>query len=121
MKNTRMATIAAITAVLTVLGSWAIAAQDKYTVKVPNGLSFADFRGYEDWQAVGPSLTDATGVIRLIVANPAMIDAYKKGFPANGKPFPDGSKIAKIVWRQKKLTAPPFSASTPDTTRYLAT
>jgi hypothetical protein len=40
------------------MGGWAIAAQDKYTVKVPNGLAFSEFRGYEDWQAVGPSHTD---------------------------------------------------------------
>jgi hypothetical protein len=44
-----------------------------------------------------------------------MIDAYKKGVPGNGKPFPEGSKIAKIEWRPKKLTDPPFSASGPDT------
>ena len=67
--------IAAITGVLAALGGWAIAAQDKYTVKVPNGLSFADFRGYEDWQAVGPSHTDATNVMGLIVANPVIISA----------------------------------------------
>src|SRR5271170_7074466 len=115
MKCKRMAMIAAITGVLTVMGGWAIAAQDKYTVKVPNGLSFADFRGYEDWQADGPSHTDATNVMRLIVANPVMISAYKNGIPGNGKPFPEGSKIAKIEWRPKKLTDPPFSASTPDT------
>jgi hypothetical protein len=78
-------------------------------------LAFADFKGYEDWQPVGPSLTDAANVIRLIVANPVMIDAYKEGVPGNGKPFPDGSKIAKIEWRPKKLTDPPVSASTPDT------
>jgi hypothetical protein len=36
-----------ITGVLAVMGGWAIAAQDKYTVKVPNGLSFSEFRGYE--------------------------------------------------------------------------
>jgi hypothetical protein len=89
--------------------------QDKYTLQVPGGLAFSDFKGYEDWQAVGPSLTDASNVIRLIVANPVMIDAYKGGVPGNGKPFPDGSKIAKIVWTPKKLTDPPFSASTPDT------
>jgi hypothetical protein len=115
MKSKRMAMIAAITGVLAVMGGWAIAAEDKYTVKVPNGLAFAEFKGYENWQAVGPSLTDATNVIRLIVANPVMIDAYKQGVPGNGKPFPEGSKIAKIVWRQKKLTNPPFSASGPDT------
>jgi hypothetical protein len=54
-------------------------------------------------------------VIRLILANPVMTGAYQQGFPTNGKTFPDGSKIAKIVWKQKKLTAPPFSAITPDT------
>jgi Cytochrome P460 len=97
-----MAMIAAIKGVLTVMVGWAIAAQDKYTVKVPNGLSFADFRGYEDWQAVGPSHTDATNVMRLIVANPVMISAYKNGIPGNGKPFPECSKIAKIEWRPKK-------------------
>jgi hypothetical protein len=89
--------------------------QDKYTLKIPGGLAFSDFKGYEGWLAVGPSLTDAQNVIRLIVANPVMIDAYKEGVPGNGKPFPDGSKIAKIEWRPKKLTDPPFSASTPDT------
>ncbi len=39
-----------ITAVLpVVLGSIALAAQDKYTLKVPNGLAFSEFRGYENW------------------------------------------------------------------------
>jgi len=107
--------IAAITGVFAVMVGWAVAAQDKYTVKVPNGLAFAEFRGYEDWQAVGPSHTDATNVVRLIVANPVMIGAYKSGIPGNGKPFPEGSKIAKIEWRPKKITDPPFSASSPDT------
>ena len=115
MKCKRMAIIATITGVFAVIGGWAIAAQDKYTVKVPNGLAFSDFRGYEDWQAVGPSHTDGKNIIRLIVANPVMIDAYKQGVPGNGKPFPEGSKIAKIEWRPKKITDPPFSASIPDT------
>ncbi len=89
--------------------------QDKYDLKIPGGVAFADFKGYEDWQAVGPSETDAQNVIRLIVANPVMIKAYRQGVPGNGKPFPEGSKIAKIEWRPKKLTDPPFSAKTPDT------
>ena len=95
--------------------SSAQANQDKYTLKVPGGLAFSDFKGYEDWQAVGPSQTDAAKVIRLILANPVMIAAYKDGSPGNGKPFPEGSKIAKIEWRPKQLTDPPFSAATPDT------
>jgi hypothetical protein len=44
-----------------------------------------------------------------------MIAAYRQGIPGNGKPFPDGSKIAKIEWRPKQITDPPFSTGTPDT------
>jgi hypothetical protein len=115
MTYKRMAMIAATTGALAAMGGWLFGAQDKYTVKVPNGLAFSEFKGYEDWQAVGPSLTDAQNVIRLILANPVMIDAYKAGVPGNGKPFPEGSKIAKIEWRPKKVTDPPFTASVPDT------
>ena len=89
--------------------------QDRYTLKVPGGLAFSEIRGYEDWQIVGPSLTDAQNVIRVILANPTMIKAYREGIPGNGKPFPDGSKIVKIEWTPKKLTTPPFAASRPDT------
>ena len=38
--------------VLAVLGGRAISAQDKYTVKVPGGLAFSEFRGYEGWQVL---------------------------------------------------------------------
>jgi hypothetical protein len=115
MKRKQMVTIAAIAGVLAFAAGWAIAAQDKYTVTVPGGLAFSEIRGYEDWQAVGPSHTDAQNVMRLIVANPVMIAAYRQGVPGNGKPFPEGSKIVKIEWRPKKLTDPPFSAGAPDT------
>ncbi len=65
--------MAAMAAVLAVLGGRAISAQDKYTVQVPNGLAFSDFRGYEDWQVVSIAQTDE--VLKVIVANPAMIAA----------------------------------------------
>jgi hypothetical protein len=89
--------------------------QDKYALQIPGGLAFSEVRGYEQWQVVGPSLTEAANVIRAIVANPVMIQAYQEGIPGNGKPFPDGSKIVKLEWRPKKITDPPFSASSPDT------
>jgi hypothetical protein len=107
-----------IALVLVILGGWATSAQDKqnkYTLKVPGGLAFSEIKGYEGWQVVGPSLTEASNVIRVIVANPMMIRAYQEGIPGNGKPFPDGSKIVKLEWRPKKITDRPFSASTPDT------
>ena len=100
---------------LCVLVALVMAAQDRYTVKVPDGLAFSEFRGYEDWQVVAPSQTDAANVMRVILANPVMMKAYREGVPGNGKPFPDGSKIAKIEWEPRKITDPPFSAKTPDT------
>ena len=103
----------AITAVLAVLSGLAISAQDKYTLQLPNGLPFSDFRGYEDWQLVSVAQTDER--LKVILANPTMIDAYKAGVPGNGRKFPDGSKIAKIQWKPKKSTEAPFSVNVPDT------
>src|SRR6476646_7083376 len=94
--------IVIIAVVLAVLGGRAISAQDKYTVQTPNGLAFSEFRGYEDWQVVAVSHTEDPAVIKVEVANPVMIAAYRAGIPGNGKPFPDGSMIAKLEWNAKK-------------------
>jgi len=75
-------------------------AQDKYTVKVPGGLAFSEFRGYEDWQTISVSRSEQA--VALILGNDVMIEAYKAGIPDNGKPFPDGSKMAKVHWQPKK-------------------
>jgi hypothetical protein len=105
--------IVIIALLLAVLGGMALAAQDKYTVQVPNGLAFSEFRGYEDWQTVAVSQTE--DAIAVILANPVMIDAYRTGVPGNGKPFPDGSKIAKIHWNPKKSAEAPAPTTVPDT------
>ena len=107
-----MRAVLAAAIALAVLGSVALAAQqDKYSLRVPNGLAFSDFRGYESWEVVSIAQTDE--VLKVIVANPAMIAAYKSGVPGNGKKFPDGSKIAKIQWTQKKSTEAPFVVNVP--------
>jgi Cytochrome P460 len=95
------------------LGGLALAAQDKYTVQVPDGLGFSEFRGYEDWQVV--SVSQPEGKLNVIVANSTMIDAYRAGVPGNGKPFPDGAKMAKIAWKPKQSEEAPFDVSIPDT------
>jgi Cytochrome P460 len=105
--------VSLLAAVLAALGGMALAAQDKYTLQLPGGLAFSDFRGYEDWQVVSVSQTD--DLLKVMVANPVMIDAYKAGVPGNGKPFPDGSKIAKIEWKPKKMTESPFAVNVPNT------
>src|SRR6476620_5577277 len=104
--------IAVMAVVLAVLGGSAISAQDKYTVQTPGGLGFSEFRGYEDWAVVAVSQTE--DLLKVEVANPVMIEAYRSGIPGNGKPFPDGSKIAKIEWRPKKSTEAPFDVRIPE-------
>src|SRR5271170_7168725 len=91
-----VAIVALVIAVLCGRSSSAQEKQDKYTLQIPGGLAFSEIKGYEQWQVVGPSLTEAANVIRVIVANPVMIKAYQDGVPGNGKPFPDGSRIVKL-------------------------
>ncbi len=111
-RGSRAVSAAALGIGLAVLGGMAFSAQDKYTLRVPNGLAFSDFRGYENWQVVAVSQTE--DLLKVMVANSTMIDAYRSGVPGNGKPFPDGSKIAKIEWKPKKSTEAPFSVRIPD-------
>ena len=108
MTGKRMLTIPIIAGVLAFVASWAIAAQDKYALKVPSGLSFSEFRGYEAWQPV--SISQNGNHVAAILANPAMIKAYLAGIPGNGKPFPDGARLAKIHWNPQKMEA--FPAAT---------
>ena len=109
MKSKRISAVVIVVvslavSVLAVLGGRAVYAQDtgpaKYSVRVPNGLAFSEFRGYEGWQTVAISHNEKA--MAVILANPVMIKAYQSGIPGNGKPFPDGSKMAKIHWNPKK-------------------
>lgn len=97
------------------LGSSVISAQDtapdKYTLKVPDGLAFSEFRGYEDWAVLSVSQTE--NLLKIIVGNPTTIAAYRAGIPANGQPFPDGSKVAKIMWTPKAFADAPFPIVVP--------
>lgn len=111
-------TIAILAASLVAVGGMAFAAQDRSTLKVPNGLPFSDFKGYEDWQYVASSQTEHG--LKVIAANPVMMKAYRSGVPGNGKPFPDGSKIAKIEWTSKKSTESPYFVMVPDNLKSLS-
>src|SRR6266545_1960107 len=103
----------AIAGTLVLSGERAISAQDKYTVQVPNGLSFSEFRGFEDWPTV--AVSQAGDLIEVIVGNPTTLEAYRSGIPGNGKPFPDGSKMAKIHWKTKQSADAPQPTVVPDT------
>jgi Cytochrome P460 len=104
--------VATAVAVLAVLVATAVYAQDKYSLKSPSGIAFSDFRGYEDWSVVSSARTEE--ILKVIVANPKMIKAYKAGIPGNGQPFPDGSMIAKLQWKLMKSTEAPFAVEVPD-------
>jgi hypothetical protein len=108
----RFAPIATNVAVLTLLVATAVCAQDKYQLKSPSGIAFSDFRGYEDWADVSSARTDE--ILKVIVANPTMIAAYKAGIPGGGQTFPDGSMIVKLQWTHKKSTEAPFVVEVPD-------
>jgi hypothetical protein len=108
--------IATAVAALAILGAVVLFAQgqnnDKYSLKSPSGIAFSDFRGYEDWSVVSSARTDE--ILKVIVANPKMINAFKAGVPVNGQTFPDGSRIAKLQWKLKKSTEAPFVVEVPD-------
>ena len=105
MSRKTMLTIGMATVWLAVLGlaMSAPAAQHKYTVKVPGGLAFSEFRGYEAWQAISISRNEK--VVAVILGNPVMIDAYRAGIPENGKPVPDGAKMAKVHWIPNRMSS----------------
>jgi hypothetical protein len=106
MKNKSMPIGVAMTVTLAVVAAGAaISAQDKYTLKVPNGLAFSEFRGYDTWRTI--SISKNGDLMAVILGNPAIIDAFKAGVPGNGKPFPDGAKMAKIHWNPKTNEAAP--------------
>jgi hypothetical protein len=85
---------------------------DKYLLKSPSGIAFSDFRGYEDWAVASSAATDE--ILKVIVASPTMITAYKAGIPGNGQRFPEGSMIVKLQWKPKKSTEAQFAVNVPD-------
>jgi hypothetical protein len=107
-----------ILAPLSFIGIAVPAAQDRFTVKSPNGIAFAEFKGYETWQNVAVSETGDG--IKAILANPVTINAYKEGIPGNGKPFPDGSVWVKIRWSKKSNPESPYAVMVPDTLKAVA-
>ena len=91
----------AVVALLLLVSDGALSAQDKYTVRVPGGLAFSEFRGFEDWATV--AVIQSGDLIEVILANPVMVKAYRAGAPGNGKPFPDGSKMARFTGTPKRV------------------
>jgi mono/diheme cytochrome c family protein len=90
-----------------------ISTQDKYALKIQNGLAFSEFRGYESWPVI--SISHNGDKLAVILGNPAMIEAYKAGIPGSGKPFPDGAKMAKVHWNGEVNAHEPGAPTLPGT------
>ncbi len=114
----RIPMMAIVALLLAGFGSLAIAAQDRYTLKLGK-LSFSDFRGYENWHDVAVSQTETQ--MKVILANDVMIKAFRQGLPADGKLFPEGSKVVKIEWTFKKNPVAPYFVNVPDALKAVAT
>ena len=110
-RRDRLVTVAVTASLAALAAGAAMSAQDKYTVRVLNGIGFDEFRGYESWETI--SISQNGGKVATIVGNPVMIDAYKAGIPGNGKPFPDGARMAKIHWSPTKNERAPGPPTVP--------
>ena len=112
MRRPLLLSAIAVTAVmLSSFGGAATAAQDRSKLKIPGGLAFSEFKGYQGWEVVAPS--QVKDGIKIIAANPVMMKAYKAGLPADGKTFPNGSKVVKIEWAQTQSKVSPYFVMVP--------
>ena len=116
-RSVLVASVLAVGAVLTAQP------QDRFTLKAANGIAFSEFRGYDSWQMIATSQPDKedgcgtskVGCMKAILGNPAMIQAYRDGIPANGKQVPDGAVFAKIEWLKGRDSASPYAVTVPAT------
>jgi hypothetical protein len=115
MKRQHVTTLVLLAASVVIV-SVVVAAQsqDRFTLKAANGIAFSEFKDYEAWQMIATSQPDdasgcgtsKVGCTKAILGNPTMINAYREGIPANGKPVPDGAAMAKIEWLKGHKASP---------------
>lgn len=60
----------------------------------PNGISLPD--GYKNWRLISSSHRTDNNTLRVILGNDKAIQAAKDG---KTNPWPDGSVLAKLVWK----------------------
>jgi hypothetical protein len=112
MKHHHLASLVIVSASLSI-AALTIAAQEAVDVTSPNGIALSEFKGYQSWEVIAPSVSKDG--VKTIVGNPLMIRAYKDGLVAGGKPVPDGAVMAKFIWSAKDNALLPGAARVPDT------
>ena len=69
----------------------------------PNGIAL--YPGYMAWQVIAPSYRADKGHIRIITGNEVAVAALHAG----KKPLPDGSVLAKVVWKAEQHPSFPLA------------
>ena len=62
----------------------------------PNGITMPE--GYKDWQLIAPSHRSDNNTIRTVLGNDIAIEAARTG---KINPWPDGTVLAKLVWKNR--------------------
>jgi hypothetical protein len=83
-------------------------AQDKYSLELPTGIAFFDFKRYEDWAVVSSARTDEA--LKVIVANPTMIEAYKAGVQTTASLYRMAPAREALVEAEEEHEGPYFKA-----------
>lgn len=63
----------------------------------PNGIEFPS--DYRNWRIIAPSHRTDNNTIRVVLGNDIAIQAARFG---DTNPWPDGSIMAKLVWKDRK-------------------
>ena len=98
--------------VYAVLGGRAISAPGQIRCASAERARLLGVQGIRRLEVI--SVSHSGDVLAVILGNPEMIAAYQAGVPGNGKPFPDGAKMAKIHWNAKKSAEAPAPTAVPD-------
>jgi hypothetical protein len=78
-------------------GGVAISAQDRYALKVPGGLAFSEFKGYEAWEVI--SISHNGDKLAVIRGNPLMIQYLRPAaavYPRKTR----GSSLGRRAYRK---------------------
>jgi hypothetical protein len=82
-----------------------VGAADQNTMPSPNGITMPE--GYRDWKLIASSHRSDNNTMRVILGNETAVSAARKG---RTNPWPEGSVLAKMVWKNEQHEKWPSAA-----------